>query len=130
MRIDRAALGPSSDECLRLADRAPADGPSIVGVLERCVQLVPDDLELLADLAGAYEAAGRAGDAETVYRRAIERDPEYADLHERLARLLLQRGEVAEARIHTDAALTLQPNRRRLLDLMAEVSEAAPEHGR
>jgi len=130
VQIERATLGPTSDECLRLADRYPAAGPSMVGTLERCVLLVPDDLELLADLGGVYEAAGRARDAEAVYRRAIERDPDYADLHERLARLLLQRGEVDDARAHAAAALALQPNRRRLIELMFESSSVAPENGR
>ena len=59
--------------------------------MERCRAVVPQDVELLADLAGAYAGAGRLADAETVYRDALSLDPTYADVHVRLATLLLQR---------------------------------------
>jgi len=124
VQLDRAASGPSGDECLRLADRPPA-GDGALSALERCTVLVPDDVQLLADLGEAYEAGGRAGEAEAAYRRALERDPDYADLHARLARLLLRRNAAADARAHLDAALALQPNRRALIDLRGEISRAA-----
>ena len=57
-------------------------------------------------------------DAEAAYRRALERNADYADVHARLARLLLRRQAAAEARAHVESALRLQPNRQELLDLL------------
>jgi tetratricopeptide (TPR) repeat protein len=88
-------------------------------VLERCSAVVADDVELMADLGREYEAARRPADAEAVYRRALAIDPDYADVHGRLATLLLQRGSVTEARAHAEAGLRLQPNRKALLDILA-----------
>ncbi|MEZ5283318.1 MAG: tetratricopeptide repeat protein [Vicinamibacterales bacterium] len=89
--------------------------------------LPDDDVEVLADVGAAYEAAGRSAEAETAYRRGLARDPEYADLHARLARLLAARGAAAEARTHVESALTLQPNRRDLLDLQAAIARLPVE---
>ena len=103
-----------------MADR-PAEGVPIA-LIEQCAGLLPEDAELLADLGLAYDAAGREDDAEAAYRRALERDPDYADVHARLARLLLRRQAAAEARAHVESALRLQPNRQELLDLLTEAS--------
>lgn len=124
VRLDRSPTGPSSEACLTIADVPAGGGPDALASLERCAVLVPDDVEILADLGAAYEASGRAPEAEAAYRRALERDPDYADVHGRLARLLLARGETGGARRHVEAALTLQPNRRVLTDLLAAVAEA------
>jgi hypothetical protein len=50
--------------------------------------------------------------------------PDYADVHARLAELLLARGAGGEARSHAEAALRLQPNRRTLIDLLTRASNA------
>jgi Flp pilus assembly protein TadD len=115
--------GASSEECLTMADR-PAVGASSITQLERCGTVVPNDVELIADLAAAYEAAGRAADAEAAYQRALTIDDEYADVHARLAALLLARGDAGQAKAHAEAALRLQPNRRSILDLLARASHA------
>lgn len=125
VRIERPSAGPSSEDCLTLADRSPKGGADDLGALERCAALQPDDVEILADLGSVYESAGRPRDAEAVYRRALDRDSDYADLHARLGRLLLARGEAAEARRHAERALTLQPNRQALEDLVAEAAHQA-----
>ena len=115
--------GGSTEECLTLADQPPAADETSITRLERCTTLTPTDVELIADLAGLYEEAGRAADAEATYQRALAIDPEHADVHARLAALLLSRGEAATARTHAEAALRLQPNRRSLLDLIARASK-------
>ena len=119
-----AVDGSSTDECLTMADRPPADGPAAIARLEQCSTLVPDDVELLADLAGAYEQAGRTADAESAYRRTLAIDADHAAVHARLAALLLARGAAAEARHHAETALRQQPNRRALTDLITRASAA------
>ena len=91
-------------------------------MLERCSVVVADDVELMADLGREYEAAKRPADAERVYQRALAIDPDYADLHARLAALMLQRGDATNARAHALEGLRLQPNRRSLLDLVDKAS--------
>ena len=75
--------------------------------------MVPLDVELLADLGAAYESAGRPLDAEKTYQNVLALDPDYADVHVRLASLLLGRGAAGEARGHAEQALRIQPNRTR-----------------
>jgi Flp pilus assembly protein TadD len=123
IRLPAGNDGGSSDECLTMADRPPADGGGAVARLERCSTLTPHDVELIADLAAAYEQAGRAADAEAAYQRVLAIDPEHGDVHARLATLLLSRGAAAQAKTHAEAALRLQPNRRSLLDLIARASQ-------
>jgi tetratricopeptide (TPR) repeat protein len=80
-----------------------------ITVLERCLTLEPTDIELMLDLGSDYEAAGRWDDAERVYRRAVDVDRLDGELHLRLARLLLRRGDLAAARAEGDRALTTLP---------------------
>lgn len=78
-------------------------------VFERCLTLQSDDVELMIDLGKSYEAAGRWPDAEIIYRRALTVDSKDGDVHLRLGRLLLRRGDVMAARKEGDAALAVQP---------------------
>ena len=119
-----AGDGRSTEECLTLADHPAAEGPESIARLEQCSTLVANDVELIADLAAAYERTGRTVDAERAYRRVLDIDPDYADVHARLAELLLARGAGAEARSHAEAALRLQPNRRALIDLVTRASNS------
>lgn len=107
-----AAGEPSTADCLTLADSPSND----LNALERCHALVPADVELAADLGAAYQAAGRSGEAVAIYRQIIERDPLYAEIRLRLARLLREQGDEPGARSQIDAALLVQPNRRALTE--------------
>jgi len=127
VRIQWASSGPSTEECLSLADSPPSGTPDGLSALERCSALVADDVELMADLGSQYESAGRPVDAEAVYRRALAIDPAYADLHRRLATLLLQRGAALEARVHAEEALRVQPHRRALQDILDKTSRLTRE---
>lgn len=124
IRLSRAANDPSAENCLRLADHPPAEGREALSELERCRTVVPLDVELLADLAAAYEGVGRPLDAEKTYQDVLALDPDYADVRVRLAALLLGRGAAREARDHAEQALRIQPNRTRVRQLLDEITRS------
>ena len=93
--------------------------PRAIDDLERCLAVNPRDIELMLDLGSAYEAQGDPDRAETIYRRALSVDSKDADVHVRLADVLLRRGEHAEATREAHIALTLQPGSSRALALLA-----------
>jgi cytochrome c-type biogenesis protein CcmH/NrfG len=93
--------------------------PRDIDGLERCLAVNQRDVELMLDLGSAYEAQGDPERAETIYRRALSVDSKDADLHVRLAQVLLRRGEHGEAAHEAHVALTLQPGSSRALALLA-----------
>ena len=125
MTLPASMAGPSSgvskEDCLVLAER-PGSAP--LTLLEQCSALYPRDAELLADLGQAHEGHDPAR-AEAAYLRALAIDPGYADLRLRLARVLLRRGAAPEAITQAEAALRLQPNRRAIVELLADARQAA-----
>lgn len=127
VRLPAPASGPASTVCATLPDTPPNPARTdLLPVLERCSELNPADVELMADLGFQYEAAGRASSAEAVYRQALAIDPGYADLRLRLGHLLLQHGDASGARREAEAALRVQPNRQALLDLLRQATASAP----
>ena len=124
IRLHRAANEASADTCLRLADRAPTEQRDAITQLERCIAVVPLDVELLADLGAAYESGGRPADAERTYQNALALDPAHADVRVQLAVLLLRRGAAGEARDHAEQALRIQPNRTRVRQLLDEIARS------
>ena len=82
-----ASRSASSDAASTESVRCEIDPPRDVAGLEACISLFPHDLELLVELGAAYEAAGRAVEARSAYRRAVELDPRDADAMRRLAGL-------------------------------------------
>jgi tetratricopeptide (TPR) repeat protein len=117
---------PSNEDCLTLADSAPLPSSRSVGLLERCSAIYPADVELLGDLAAAYEIAGADAKARIAYERALAIDPDYADLRVRFARFLLRHGDPAAAASHAEAALKVQPNRLAIVDLLRAAHAAVP----
>lgn len=97
-----------------------------VPTLERCIERQPRNVELLADLGGAYERSSLWDRAEGVYRRALEIDAEDGDIRVRLAQILLRRGDLDGAHREGTAALALQPGRAAALDV---VRRATPGEG-
>jgi tetratricopeptide (TPR) repeat protein len=96
-----------------------------VPALERCRSIVPNDTEVMADLASEYEGAGRLDLAEKIYQEALAIDPGYANLRLRLGRLMLRRGAADEAQRQAVAALAVQPNREALLELLQDATRTA-----
>lgn len=113
VQLNHATDAGSIDGCFTRADQAPAGDPATeIPLLERCVDSVSTDADLAADLGAAYAAAGRDADAERAYRRALAIDPDFADVHLKLAEQLLRHGSTADAQTYIDAALKIQPNQR------------------
>lgn len=106
-------------ECLTLtAHRPRGTAPGLRASYERCLTLEPDDVELMADLGGQFEASGDPVRAEDLYRRALTIDPGYAGVRLRLGEMLLRRGDIEGARHEATTALKSRPNSRAVLDLM------------
>lgn len=125
VRLHRAGDNGSGARCLTLAEQPrSADRAAEIPLLERCVSEVSNDAELIADLGDAYAAGGRNAEAERAYRRALEIDQDFADVHLKLADQLLRKGDPASARPHVEAALRVQPNRRAAEELLAKVTAA------
>jgi tetratricopeptide (TPR) repeat protein len=117
--LARGGSGASNDECLAIGERSAAHAsPRSVALLEQCHQILPDDVEILAELGAAYEAIDPAR-AERAYERALTLDSRYADIRLQLARLMLRRGATADAARHAEIALQIQPNRQALRDVLA-----------
>jgi tetratricopeptide (TPR) repeat protein len=112
VRLATTSADSSIADCLTLANTPSTD----LSALERCHTLVPRDVELTADLAAAYATAQRRDEAIKAYREIIAIDPLYADVRLRLARLLRESGDEAAAQSEIDAALSVQPNRKALID--------------
>jgi hypothetical protein len=73
-----------SDEASADRVRCAIDPPRDIPGLEACLAWSPRDVELVLDLAAAYEAAGRPADARAQYARAAVIDPRDADARRRL----------------------------------------------
>jgi tetratricopeptide (TPR) repeat protein len=115
---------PSNEDCLTLADSPPSRNPHPLALLERCSVAYPTDVELLGDLADAYEAADAGAQARKAYERAVGIDPDYADLRVRFARFLLGQGDAGAAASQAEAALKIQPNRLTILNLLHDAQAA------
>ena len=79
----------------------------------------------MLDLGSLYEADRRPDRAEALYRLALTIDPKDADLHLRLGRLMLGRGDAAGAARAAHAALAMQPGSSRGRDLLARAGGGA-----
>jgi tetratricopeptide (TPR) repeat protein len=124
-RLSKASSVPSIADCLSISNTAPMGRPGIVPALERCRSIIPNDTEVMADLAGEYESAGRVELAEKTYQEALAIDPAYAEVRLRLGRLMLRRGAADEAKKQATAALTVQPNREAFVELLEDATRAA-----
>jgi cytochrome c-type biogenesis protein CcmH/NrfG len=98
-----------------------------IAVLERCLTVQPDDIELMIDLAHRYSSSGRWTDAVRVYRRAQTVDPDDGDVHVLLGQALLKLDDVEGARREGEAAVAVQPGNPAALHLAGlETSRSKP----
>jgi tetratricopeptide (TPR) repeat protein len=95
--------------------------------LERCLALQPRDIEIMLDLGSIYEAGGAFDRAEALYRRALAVDAKDGDVHVRLGRLLLRRGDRAGAADAARTALAYQPRSARAIELLSQSAHAGTQ---
>jgi Flp pilus assembly protein TadD len=110
--------GGPADGSVAAAAACDASGADVRG-LEACIALHPSDIEAMMDLAGLVAAAD-APRAEGLYRRALAVDPMDAEVHVRLAALMLERGRHESAVEHAERALALRPNSSIVTDLLRQ----------
>jgi tetratricopeptide (TPR) repeat protein len=105
------------------ADRA-------IPLLERAIELAPDSLPCLANLAAAHRAVGDGDAAVDAYRRALSRAPAAHGLRVNLAQTLREAGRKDEAIATLEEALALDPDRAeaRLLLLRMRRTDARDAH--
>jgi Flp pilus assembly protein TadD len=126
MRATIVGRRSATPECLALTPGSvPPDAAESRAVYERCLLQDPQNVELIGLLGRQRELAHDPGGAEALYRQALAIDPGYADLRQRLAVLLLRRGDAAGARREATTALESRPNSRALLDLVERAGAAA-----
>jgi len=99
---------------------------------DRALALDPGDADALREKARAYEALGRAGDAEAALRQAAELRPAYWGTHSQLGAFYFRQGRYADAEVAFRRAIALTPDNARahsnlggLLHVMGRDDEAA-----
>ncbi len=93
-----------------LADLLAATGKAeeALAYYERSLELRPSAATSF-NLGNALHLLGRVDDAITRYRWTLEIDGDFADAHNNLAALLLERGDLAGAITHLEQTLRLKP---------------------
>jgi len=71
-----------------------------VELLRKALERNPSSVQTQVKLATALSAAQQFGEAEALLRKAIQAHPDDSDAHYQLGRLLLKKGDRAEARKH------------------------------
>jgi len=89
--------------------RDPADVARAEQACRRALDLDPALVETEKALAGLYEASGRLGEAESIYRGLIARNPGDADGQIGLGRTLEAAGRFEEAETSYRAAVQVEP---------------------
>ena len=83
--------------CLGRISEGTGEVEQAVQQFERASRLDPSSDEALNGLASAYEKTGRAGDAERVYRSAIDRRPYYWANYYALSNFLVRQAKYSQA---------------------------------
>jgi tetratricopeptide (TPR) repeat protein len=96
-------------------------------VLERCLAVQPDDIELMIGLGRRYAALQRWTDASRILKRALSIDPSDGDVHVLLGQALLALHDAAGARAEGQAALTIKPGNAAAVQLAGVQDPPAPQ---
>jgi tetratricopeptide (TPR) repeat protein len=89
---------------------APATGVDTGEAWRARLARNPDDLEAMLGLAHADLDAGRADEAERLYRQVLAKEPTNVEAVEHLGNVMLLRGQTEAALRQYDAALRLKPH--------------------
>jgi Tfp pilus assembly protein PilF len=84
-----------NDDGLHLFQRG--DYPHARECFQAALKLTPEDVSLRYNLAESNERLGKMGDAETLYKECLQRDPNHADCRQALCVLLVRQGRRDEA---------------------------------
>jgi tetratricopeptide (TPR) repeat protein len=108
-----AGCQPRGPEALRRGDERLRAGRAAeaVPLLERAAADLPDDPRAWNYLGLAYQAAGRASEAQKAYLRALREDRNFFDAHYNLATLHLAQNEWEEAERSVRTFLAAEANR-------------------
>ena len=96
-------------------------------LLERALQLDPDNIDALCTLGGLQSDAGELAPAETHLRRAVRVAPRFGDAHYNLGNVLFQKGSLDEAIGEYETALRLRPD---LVEAHVSLGSLLPQKGR
>jgi len=107
----------------RMEDAAVAEGM-------RAVQIVSDSTPLLLALADAYMSTNRLDEAETMYRRMLERDPQNVVAWLHLGDLLWNRARITEAEECYEQAVQKSPTSTEPLVRLAKLYLARAQYAR
>ena len=72
-------------------------------------------------LGDYYGATGRLDEAIAIYKEVVTKSPDYSPAHYRLAELMLNRGDIANAKAEVDAILKKDANDRQAMILRARI---------
>jgi len=92
------------------AARTAGDWSTVVDRLEAARALEPGDVDVLVQLAGAYEALQRPDEAASTYQAALDVDPESPDARLGMARIATRNGSYAEAQAIVDEVVDRFPD--------------------
>ncbi len=81
-----------------------------LGYCDEAAVLADDEPVVLVTLAGIYLQTGESAKADQAITRALEVDPNNADAYRWLGRIHDQRGEIEEALVAFEAAISLRPD--------------------
>jgi tetratricopeptide (TPR) repeat protein len=92
--------------------------------LRRAVELKPDFALAYQFLGNSLVDTADVDGAINAYRAAVRYQPTLQDAHVRLATLLIEKGQYAEALLHAEHALGLKPSDQRAQQLLGRAAAA------
>ena len=84
--------------------------PAVEPVLEEAIANLPENIELQMGLAALLVEQERLDDGGEIYRKVIDRRPDFAAAHISLAFVLERQGKLDHARVTAERAVALRPD--------------------